>query len=77
MDRPCDGDCNHCPIILHKNSQLLTMILNQALQKFGDEFYEIVEKGCPNLTCCFECRIDDFCHVEGCTLEERRVKFYK
>lgn len=75
--RPCDGDCDHCPIIRHKNSKMVTMILNQALEKFGNEFYQIVQDACPNLTCCFDCRIDDFCHVEDCEIEEKRKAYYK
>ena len=66
MKRPCNGDCNHCPIIIHPNSRLLSAILNKAYDRFGSEFYKIVQDECPNLTCCFDCHIDDFCHVEGC-----------
>jgi len=64
----CDGDCNHCPIINHKNSRLLSAILNEAYDRFGNEFYQIVQGACPNLTCCRDCHIDDFCHVEGCKI---------
>lgn len=64
----CDGDCNNCPIIIHDNSRLLTKILNEAYGKFGNDFYHIVQKHCPNMTICADCRIDDFCHLEGCTL---------
>ena len=65
----CDEDCNHCPIILHKNSRMITKILNELLNKFGDGVYAIVQKNCPNLTCCRDCHIDDFCHIEGCKLK--------
>jgi len=64
----CDEDCNHCPIILHKNSRLLTRILNEAQNKFGDEFCKIIQGYCPNLTCCRDCHIDDFCHDENCEI---------
>lgn len=64
----CNEDCNHCPIILHPNSRMVTKILNQARDKFGEDFYHIVQSNCPNLTVCYDCRIDDFCHVEDCTL---------
>ena len=64
----CDQDCNHCPIINHPNSRMLTKILNAAYDRFGDEFYKIVQDQCPNLTVCYDCRIDDFCHIEGCKL---------
>ncbi|MCK5609673.1 hypothetical protein KAR91_47810 [Candidatus Pacearchaeota archaeon] len=31
---------------------------------------EILNKnGCPNLTVCPKCHVDDFCHVEGCSLD--------
>jgi hypothetical protein len=53
---------------VHPNSRLLTAVLNKALDKFGNDFYQIVQNACPNLTCCFDCHIDDFCHVEGCEL---------
>lgn len=66
--RPCNEDCNHCPIICHPNNRLLTKILNELLDKFGNGVYEIVQGNCPNLTVCYDCRIDDFCHTEGCEL---------
>lgn len=49
---------------------MVTFILNSLLEKFGDEVYPVVQSACPNLTCCFDCRIDDFCHVEGCEIAE-------
>lgn len=66
----CNEDCNHCPIIGHPNSRLLTKVLNALLNKFGDGVYKIVQEHCPNFTVCYDCRIDDFCHIEGCELEE-------
>ena len=66
----CDNDCNNCPIIGHPNSRMITKILNELYDKFGDGVYEVVEEACPNLTVCYNCRIDDFCHVEGCELIE-------
>jgi len=70
VDRLCDGDCNGCPLILNPNNRLLTKILNEAFDRFGSEFYGIVQRNCPNLTCCYDCGIDDFCHVEGCEIVE-------
>ena len=64
----CDRNCNECPIISHPNSRLLTRILNEAFEEFGEDFYLIVQKHCPNMTCCFDCRIDDFCHIEKCKI---------
>jgi hypothetical protein len=68
MKRLCDENCNECPIILHKNSRLLTKIMNEAYDKFGNDFYQIVQRNCPNMTVCYDCRIDDFCHVEDCEI---------
>lgn len=66
----CDKKCNECSIINHPNSRLLTRIFNEAYEKFGDEFYKIVQSHCPNMTVCYDCRIDDFCHGEGCKIIE-------
>lgn len=71
QNKICDEDCNHCPIIGHNNSRMLTLILNKLYDKFGDEVYKIVEDNCPNFTVCYECRIDDFCHIEDCDLIDR------
>ncbi|MDD5589163.1 MAG: hypothetical protein PHP92_03865 [Candidatus Nanoarchaeia archaeon] len=70
MDRNnlCDEDCNHCPIIGHSNSRMLTYVFNKLEDKFGDGVYKIVQDACPNFTVCFDCRIDDFCHIEGCKI---------
>lgn len=67
----CDEDCNHCPIINHPNSRMLTKIFNLIIDRTGDtnDVYPIVEGLCPNLTVCYDCRIDDFTHVEGCALQ--------
>jgi len=64
----CDEDCNNCPLMRHPNSRMITKILNKAYDKFGDEFYKIVQDNCPSMTVCYDCRIDDFCHSEGCEL---------
>jgi hypothetical protein len=70
MPRPCDEDCNNCSLLRNDNSRMVTKILNELLNKFGDEVYKIVQSNCPNLTVCYDCRIDDFCHIEGCKLAE-------
>jgi hypothetical protein len=61
----CDENCNECPLMLHPNSRMLTRILNELVDKFGDEAYGIIQNNCPNFTCCYDCHIDDFCHIEG------------
>lgn len=71
----CDKKCNECPIINHPNSRMVTLILNGLLEKFGDGAYRIVQENCPNLTCCFDCRIDDFCHIENCELSKESEKY--
>ena len=71
MIRLCDEDCNNCPLLWENPStRQLTRILNLAYDKFGEEFYKLVETNCPNLTVCVECRIDDFVHVEGCSIAD-------
>ena len=64
----CDENCSECPIINHPNNRRLTRMFNEAYKKFGDDFYTIVDKHCPNMTCCFDCHIDDFCHMDGCKI---------
>lgn len=64
----CDNNCNECPIVSHSNSKMITVILNTLNNIYGDGVYGEVQKLCPNLTCCYDCHIDDFCHMEGCDL---------
>jgi len=71
MERVCNSNCNECPIVTHPNSRMLTKILNELYDKFGNDVYKIVQKNCPNMTVCFDCRIDDFCHIEGCKLTKQ------
>lgn len=66
----CNEKCNECPVVSHPNSRMLTHILNLLQDKFGDEVYSIVQENCPNFTVCYDCRIDDFCHMVGCTLKQ-------
>ena len=70
----CDRDCNRCPIVGHPNNRLLTALLNQLHSRFGNEVYRIVETACPNLTVCFDCRVDDFVHVKGCKIIKHNRK---
>jgi len=68
MEKLCDSNCNECEIIMNSNSRMVTKILNRLYKKFGDGVLEIVNEECPNLSVCLTCRIDDFCHSEGCEL---------
>jgi hypothetical protein len=71
----CDRDCNNCPIITHPNSRMVTYILNSLYEKMSDgDVYSTVQQACPNLTCCFDCHIDDFCHFEGCKIQSKVEK---
>jgi len=70
-DRICDEDCNNCALIYENSfTRELTLFLNLSYDKFGDDFLELINKTCPNLSVCVECRVDDFVHVEGCTILE-------
>jgi hypothetical protein len=78
----CDRNCNECPIINHPNARMITAIFNRLINKYDlfDEVYDVVQNLCPNLTVCYDCRIDDFCHSQGCNLietedEERTVEW--
>lgn len=66
MKKFCDGKCNSCVLLSNSNAKILTVIFNKMYDKFGDDAYFIVQNECPNLTCCYDCGIDDFCHIEGC-----------
>jgi len=70
----CDNNCSNCPIVNHPNSRILTKILNDIVDEFGEGIYEIVENQCPNLTCCYDCHIDDFCHLPNCEIVKKRNK---
>jgi len=73
-NRFCDEDCNNCPIIGHKNSKMVSYILNILYNKFGSDVNKILNQTCPNLTVCYECRIDDFCHFEDCKIAKKAEK---
>jgi hypothetical protein len=65
----CDNNCNECPVVGHENSRMITKILNLLVNEVGSGIYKTVQENCPNLTVCYDCRIDDFCHMEGCELD--------
>jgi len=64
----CDKNCNTCVIFKEDNMRMVTKILNHLRDEFGEEVTQIVNSYCPNLTCCYDCHIDDFCHMEGCKI---------
>ena len=55
----CEGDCHFCEAM--ENRQL-ALLLNILCLRFGKEVLQITNQVCSNLTCCPDCRIDDFCH---------------
>jgi len=63
MSKPvflCNEDCNHCDAI---NNRQVSLALNALVMIYGDDVIGIVNGICPNLTCCADCRIDDFTHI--------------
>jgi len=72
--RLCDKNCNECPFMMHENSRMITYLLNTLYTKFGNEVYRVVQEICPNLTCCFDCHIDDFTHKDGCWILKAAMK---
>jgi len=75
MKSYCDEKCNECPLMRESNAKILTVIFNALYEEFGESAYRTVQEHCPNLTCCFDCRIDDFCHIEGCELVAAAEKY--
>ena len=57
--RLCNEDCNHCEAIRNRQVSLALYVLRGV---FGEVVTGIVNDVCPNLTCCADCHIDDFCH---------------
>lgn len=53
----CTENCNECEVT--ENRQL-ALLLNYLIEKYGEQIIQEVNKFCPNLTCCPDCRIDDF-----------------
>ena len=68
MNKVCNENCNECPLINHPNSRMITKICNELYNKFGEDAYKIIADNCPNFTVCYDCRVDDFSHIEGCKL---------
>ena len=63
----CNGDCNNCEVI---NSRAVSFVLESLYSAFGDKAYNIIQSSCPNMTCCADCRIDDFSHMSGCEIHQ-------
>ena len=55
----CDEQCNKCVVMENRQVALL---MNVLLEVYGDGVNEIANSICPNMTCCPDCRIDDFFH---------------
>lgn len=55
----CDQDCNNCEAIENKQ---VAVLLNALALVFGEKVWWMANSVCPNLTCCPNCHIDDFCH---------------
>lgn len=51
----------------YESCALLDFILNGRVSKYFNEFS-------PNRTVCPECAVDDFTHVEGCSISEELDK---
>ena len=70
--RFCDEDCNNCDI--HQNRQF-SFLINVLYQIFGAGVYSVTQQICPNMTCCSDCRIDDFCHDSDCEIVTEAKRF--
>ena len=55
----CDEDCNHCAVI---HNRQVSLLMNTLLHVYGDGIETIANEICPNLVCCADCHVDDFCH---------------
>lgn len=56
----CNERCSECRAIENRQAALL---MNVLLEVYGDGVVQIANSICPNMTCCPDCRIDDFCHM--------------
>ena len=63
----CDGNCNECSLVVNPN-RVLSAVLNELFIEYGDGVADIVNKHCPHLTVCSDCKLDDFTHAEGCEI---------
>lgn len=56
----CDEDCNHCAVV---HNRQVSLLMNTLRHTYGDDIEEIGNEICPNLCCCADCHIDDYCHI--------------
>ena len=68
MQQLCDENCNECSVINSANFKQIYRMLAFADQEYGRDFLALVNDNCCNATVCPECHVDDFCHVEGCSI---------
>lgn len=59
----CDEICNGCR---NNRSSRASYRILQLINERDESIIKEINKICPNMSCCPECRVDDFCHVEGC-----------
>lgn len=64
----CDENCNECAMVNSKNGRMLTVIMNELYNKYGDGVLEIILKYCPMFSVCYDCRVNHFCHSANCEL---------
>ncbi len=64
----CDGNCNDC--LPGNNMHRVAYFILAKYNLKDPTVYGHVQEICPNLTCCPECCADDFCHVDGCSIEK-------
>lgn len=78
MKRFCNEKCCECSLTQLDESngrKQLDLLLNILVNIYGDDVIKIANKVCPNLTCCSDCRIDDFCHTMGCEIDAEANRF--
>lgn len=67
MTESCGIDCNTCDTLNPDLHMMAYRVLQRLyLQSGGGHVLRVVNEMCPNLSVCPACRVDDFCHVEGC-----------
>lgn len=49
-------------------------VLEEMDMDSGGEVVKYLNTICPNLTVCPECRVDDFVHIQGCSMDRFNKK---